>query len=139
MGALTWLKILLPIVFDYSKEIFTPGADNEKTTNPERLGFLVIVSLFCMLVFVGERFFVLHGESIRQETNIVHLEATVAMQNIRINDLTLQLQQGVQVVEPMLPMPEPYDKRSEVPPAIMPDKGRQVSAQTTMMDWINGV
>lgn len=136
MGALTWLKVLLPILLEYGKEILTPGTENKRTSTLERLSLLTIVSLFCMLVYVGEQFFTLHGENVRLSTTVTHLEDTVNLQRIRITELSLP-DRDIRVDEPP-PVPEPYDKRGFRKTQVVRDEETRGSDRERMIEWING-
>jgi hypothetical protein len=136
MGALSWIKVLLPILLEYGKEILNPQAENKRSTVLERVSVLVIVSLFCMLVYVGEQFFVLHGENVRLNTTIAHLNDTVEAQQLRIGELVHAHSRSA--VEEPPKTPEPYDKRGDRNRLVVREEDTRTVNQDRMIDWING-
>lgn len=140
MGALTWLKVLLPILLEYGKEVFVPGTDEKRTNTLERLSLLIIVGQFCMIVFVGEQFFTLHGENVKLKTTVSHMEETALLQRMRIDNL-IEMRHDTReerVIPPPTPAPKTYDKHDSVSGKERHVRSANDSDQTRMMDWING-
>lgn len=74
-----WVKLLLPLISEYLKEIFFPGKEAKNTSVAGRVAALVIIALLGICAFLADAVFTMYDEK-------VTLKADLASKNMIIED-----------------------------------------------------
>lgn len=70
-------KLLLPLIREFLKELFTPGSDQQRTSALGRASALLNLTLILLLAFAAEKAVFIHSERVRAETKVEALNSLV--------------------------------------------------------------
>lgn len=123
-------KLLLPIIREFLKEIFTPGSEQQRTTALGRASVLLNLTLILLLAFAAEKAVLIHTDRVRAETKVEGLSSlvleyreTIARLERERNELEEQLR-TVPPIECPAPKPIPAKRVIDREPA---DRRRIIS------------
>lgn len=125
-------KLLLPILREFLREIFTPGSEQQRTSALGRASVLLNLTLILLLAFAAEKAVFIHSERIRAETKVEALNSlvteyreTIARLERDNNELEEQLREPPPIVQPApVNDPAPIKRSANSEPA---DRRRIIS------------
>ena len=123
-------KLLLPIIREFLKEIFTPGSVQQRTTALGRASVLLNLTLILLLAFAAEKAVFIHSERVRAETKVEGLGSLITEYRetiARLEQETHTLEEQLRRVPPIecpAPKPKPAKRVNDREPA---DRRRIIS------------
>jgi len=108
MTLYAWIKLFMPLVLEYVKEVIVPGTDNSRTSPVERICILTILVLLALLGYASQSFFALHTEKMevqlelaKKEVRLEEVQKTLDEKNVLLSVACVPT--GIPVEKPKIP------------------------------------